>query len=257
MSDLVPKNPGALTTGGGFWGQMEQTDFAIPHVTLGQPMSQKEGVEAGKYCFNNGRKVSVIEGGVLIYPLKTRVLYAGLNKGSRCASDNYYTPASRIKDPISQSCLTCVATKWGETDPAKLALAREIGAQRLGNPLCKETYNCLMAVWHDGDFMPFFIAFQSAALKVVSEKLFSNLRFNWSKHAPYHVAFDMGVVELKGQGRYFQPTFGNFRLVPPEHRERLDQLYHMHSQSAQAALAQDHEAMDAEWAAKEQTPDPF
>lgn len=243
MSNLVSKNGGAMVAAD-FWGNMDTSDFSIPHVKIGQPMSKKG--KAGEYNFSNGATLPVIKGVSLLVPMKTRVLYGkGLNDKARCSSDNYHTPATRILEPISPSCLNCFAKEWGDEDPRKVSLAREL--ERKGNiksPLCKDTYNPML-VTEDGK--PFFIQFQGLALKVVSEQLLSRLRYDFARVPPFLVAFDMGLTQAKDtEYKVYIPTFENFRVLDGEAAEKMQNLWSAYSESAASRLAEAHAQMDAD-----------
>lgn len=229
-----------------FWGGMGSEDFAIPLVHIGQPTSQKKG-KIGHFNYNNGASYESLGGCTLISPQKTRVLYAGLQGKARCSSDNFHNPSSRIANPVSANCLNCYASQWGE-DPLKMKLASEIGLKVANSnaPLCKETYNLLMA---DGNGKLFFIAFQSTALKEVKEKLFSRLKFDFGGNSPYAVHFDMALEEIKDKnGKYYLPIFNNFEVWDPERIAHNKNLYLGYSGGkATQVLASAHEHMDDEW----------
>lgn len=241
MSNIVPK------TVEGYWDSMETKDFAIPHGKLGQPMSRKG--EPGKYNLSSG--VSFTNMRVkLLAPLKTRVLYGkGMSVRSLCGSDNFYNPAPRFQPPISASCLTCYAAEWGDDDQ-KVALAATL--ERKGNikpPLCKETYNLLMV---DDKNQPFFMAFQGTALKAVSEKLLTVLKYKF--HAPYLVEFNMGVIETVGEYKVFLPTFDSFAVLEGEAAQAMADVYSSFSGKAREQLADLHEQMDAEKGDSDESP---
>lgn len=228
---------------GNFWGDMSPSDFAIPRVDIGQPTSERE---AGRFNYNTGASLETMPGCKLLVPRKTRVLYRSAMKASRCASDDYYKPAERVKAPISQSCMTCFAADWGDDEPKK-QLAEEIG--KTGNinpPLCKETYNLLML---DADNHPFFIKFQGTQLKVVQEKLFSRLKFDHSKVPPHLVQFDMALgLVIKPGTKYYTTEFSNFEVSDEESHETIDMFRNKFASLAQDILAKQHEQMDKEHA---------
>jgi hypothetical protein len=224
-----------------FWGNLEPAkDFAIPRVDIGQPTSKGE---AGHFNFNNGRSDKVLKACKLLAPTKTRVLYSGDN-ASRCSSDDYYSPSQRVKDPISSNCMSCYASDWGE-DHEKVMLAKEIGKQgSINPPLCKETYNILML---DEENAPFFIKFQGTQLKVVSQKLFSMLQFNFGNVLPYLVEFDMRLDLIQGSGKkYFSTVFENFKQVGETDVDEVTKKWENFKSVAMSILAKQHEDMDAE-----------
>src|SRR5690606_28313908 len=106
-------------------------------------------------------------------------------------------------------------------------------------PMCKETYNLMMV---DGENRPFIISFQGTNLKVVSEKLFSRLKYQ--KLPPFHVAFDMKLFrteDRQGNG-YYNVAFENFREASD--KELMTELYQSYRQRAQAIVSEQHESMD-------------
>jgi hypothetical protein len=233
---------GELQNPNDFWGGLTEQDFSIPRVKIGQPTSEGE---AGKFNYNNGKSVETLVGCKLLAPKKTRVLYQANSKVSRCGSDDFYVPASRYLKPISNNCMTCVGSEWGEDDPEKLALAKEIGKQgNLKPPLCKETYNLLML---GADNSPFFIQFQGTQLKIVQEKLFSRLKFEYGMHPPYLVQFDMKLNLFSKPGtKYYEIVFDGFGEVQGEQAETISGAWQKFRGIAQDILTKQHEAMDAE-----------
>jgi hypothetical protein len=225
---------------GDFWGGMDKSDFAIPMVSIGQPTSEGE---AGHFNFNNGKSVPMMEKCKLLVPNKTRVLYQSNSKKARCSSDNFYEPSRRVAEPICGNCMTCYAAEWGEL-PEKEELAKEIGKQgSLNPPLCKETYNLLML---DIDNAPFFIKFQGTQLKIVSQKLFSRLQYEFGQYQPYQVGFDMALELVQKPGvKYYSVVFNDFYHVE-EGADKIAAIYSSHRQQAQGLLASQHAAMDAE-----------
>jgi hypothetical protein len=243
MSNITPRGHGDMQVTDP-WGNMESSDFAIPHMKIGQPMTKKG--EMGAFNFSNGASHKTLTGVKLLVPHKTRVLYGKtFDSGSRCASDNYHVPSSRIQNPISPSCLTCFAAQWGDDDQRKVDLAFELGKQgnNIRPPLCKETYNPLMV---DGGMRPFFAQFQGTNLKEFSEKLLSRLRFEFSQVPPYMVSFDMGLKMASGEYKVYQPEFTNFKILEGEEAERMTNMWHAFSQTAAKKLADAHAQMDAE-----------
>lgn len=222
-----------------FWGNMETKDFGIPHVSIGQPTTKSKKGKPGFFNYSNGKSVERIDNVKLIVPTKTRVLYQGEGR-ARCKSDNYYHPSGFVKDPISQNCMTCPASQWGDRDPAKLKIAAELNVKDVEKPLCTETYNLMMA---DGNWMPFFAQFQKTQIKVVSEQLFSRIRYDYNRVPPYAVAFDMSLRKVEsGNNNYYTVVFDCFRVV--DDYKRGEDLYLAFSKRAHEILAKDHETMD-------------
>lgn len=234
---------GELINPNDFWGSMTDQDFAIPRVKIGQPTSQ-EGT-AGNFNFNNGKSLPVLEGCKLLAPRKTRVLYRGDAKASRCGSDDFYVPSPRFKDPISTNCMTCYAAQWGEEED-KQALAKEVAKQgNINPPLCKETYNLLML---DESNSPFFIQFQSTQLKEVQQKLFSRLKFEFASVLPCCVQFDIKLECITKPGvKYYSAVFENFvELETGPISEEVQKIWGRFRGIAQDILAKQHADMDAE-----------
>lgn len=235
MSNLTEYNPN-------FWEGMDPSEFAIPYVSIGQPLTKKGG-KHGEFNYNNGNMVKELKNCKLLRVLKTRVLFGkSFTDPSLCSSDDFYVPSPRVKDPVSASCLNCVAAQWGDDIPEKAALAKRLWGKNIDRkPMCAETYNLLMA---DENNNPFFIKFQKTHLKIAQEKLFSRLKFGFVGTNPYLVAFDMKTKE-EGQG-YFVPVFENFHLLEGDEAVRADAAYRAYAAGAHNALAKEHEAMDAE-----------
>lgn len=238
-----------LTVSGGsdFWGEMTNEDFAIPQVSIGQPTSTKDGAKPGHFIYNTGLALEKIEGCTLVDPGKARIFFGGTGtkRGrARCASDNFYVPAPRIKNPVSVNCLTCPAAQWGVDDPIKNKLALEVGHKHPQNaPLCNETYRLLVA---DSENKMFFLTLKSTALKVVREKLFSRIRNEFGGYPPFGVSFDLSLEKIKSDnGVYYIPAFDNFKPLTEEatgHRFMLNQTYG--GKKAAQILGKQHEAAD-------------
>ena len=211
-----------------FWGDMGQEDFAIPSVTIGQPTSSKGTM--GQYNYNNGLAVPFLNGVSLLVPSKTRRMFAGKGKPTRCGSSNFHNPDERYQNPPSKSCMNCPMAVWDE-NPAKIAMAKELGiTHSLEKPLCDQTYTLLMV---DGEGVPFFIDFRSSSLKIIQEKLFSRLRLEFVGVAPFAVQFDMSLLRLDAKkGVYYESVFGNFRVGSQERAEKLGSLYQQYSKRA-------------------------
>lgn len=234
--DNLPAKPEDVANS--FWDNMSTSDFAIPRVKL----DQKKNL--GKFVFNTGGVVNQFDSAKLIVPTKTRVLYSG-NAAARCSSDNFYVPSTRIKNPCSTSCLSCPLAQWGEND-MKYAIAQEIGEDvaDFNKPMCAETYCLLMA---DKENKLFFVSFQKTQLKIVQEKLFSRLRYEFGKLPPFHVAFDMSSFITKtGKTEYANVSFDNFKPVDDKDKALLTDLYSSWKTNAQTILAKQHEQMDTE-----------
>jgi hypothetical protein len=236
MTNLVPKD---------FWGNLESDNLKVPHMKIGQGTSRRG--QPGQFNFTDGRSEPEIKNAKLLIPRMTRVLYAKeWNAPARCASDDFYSPAPRIQQPISPNCLNCYAKEWGDKDPRKQALGKELGVRpdRLVVPLCKETFNSMFL---DGNGVPFFSTFQGTAWKIVNVELVNRLKFNFREVPPYMVAFDIGIKEdPKSANRIFIPTFSNFRVVEGQEAEMMDHYYQMFQSKAAEILAQAHAQMDAE-----------
>jgi len=243
MGDLVPKTDSQIAVqGNDFWAEMGAEDFAIPSVSIGQGTSSKG--EIGKYNFNNGSAQPVLAGVSLLVPSKTRTLFAGKGKPTRCGSDNFHNPSERYANPISKNCGTCFAAQWGD-DPDKVKLHLELGVKKdINLPICQQTYTMMFL---DGDGNPFFMDFRSSALKIVQEKLLSRLRMGFSKSHPATVQFDMSISRNDGkQGVFYEPAFENFRVSDTERSEKALNLYGQYSKRAQALRSEQIAKMDAD-----------
>lgn len=229
-----------------FWGEMESSDFAIPTVSIGQGTSSKGVV--GEFNYNNGSHTKTIVGASLLVPSKTRTLFAGKGKPTRCGSDNFHVPSPRYQNPVSQSCLTCYAAAWGRDDEDKKQLHALLGIKKdVNQPLCQQTYSMMFL---DGDGNPFFMDFRSSSLKIVQEKLLSRLRMGFGRSHPTSIQFDLVVSRNDGkEGVFYEPEFTNFRVSDPERIAMAIQLYNNYSKRAQSIRSEQIEKMDKETAA--------
>lgn len=211
-----------------FWGEMDSKDFAIPSVLVGQPTSSKGKV--GEFNYNNGFSVPTLKGVSLLVPSKTRRMFAGKGKPTRCGSSNFHTPDERYENPVAKNCMSCGAAEW-EMNDTKAALIKEIGARHDGvRPLCDQTYTLLFV---DENGVPFFMDFRGAALKVIQEKLFSRIRLQFSTVPAYAVQFDMNLKRVDAkQGVYYETVFDNFVIGAEERAEACENLYNMYSKRA-------------------------
>lgn len=243
MSDLVPKPDNAIAVAdpSSFWSEMESSDFAIPSVTIGQATSSKGA--AGEFNFNSGATTKKIVGVSLLVPSKTRTLFAGKGRPTRCGSDNFHVPSPRYEKPVSQSCLSCYAAMWGREDEEKRQLHSLLGIKKdVNQPLCQQTYSMMFL---DGDGNPFFMDFRSSALKIVQEKLLSRLRMGFSRTHPTAVEFDMEISRNDGkQGVFYEPEFTNFRISAPERAAIALNLYGQYSKRAQSLRSEQIAKMD-------------
>lgn len=247
MSDLVPRPETQLAVANdNFWGDMDQSDFAVPTVFLAQGTSAKG--EVGKFNYNNGSAFSKLEGVSLLVPSKTRTLFAGKGKATRCGSDNFHVPSPRYQNPISTNCMTCYAAQWGD-DLDKVNLADELGVKKdINPPLCQQTYSMMFL---DAGGFPFFMDFRSSALKVVQEKLLSRLRMGFSKSHPTAVLFDMVVNRAESKnGVYFEVGFENFRIASEDRQKLGLEMYNNYSKRAQSIRSDQIAKMDEETEAK-------
>lgn len=252
MNEITTRGPGDLATqSNDFWGEMGSEDFAIPSVSIGQGTSSKG--EVGKYNFNNGSAFLRLDGVSLLVPTKTRTLFAGKGRPTRCGSDNFHTPSERYKNPISRSCGTCYAAQWGEMDAEKAHLHKELGVKKgLNPPLCQQTYTMMFL---DRDGNPFFMDFRSSSLKIVQEKLLSRLRMGFAQFHPTAVQFDMSISRNDGkEGVYYEPVFENFRQPEAGRAENALRLYGMYSKRAQSIRSEQIEKMDIETSAAMEAP---
>jgi hypothetical protein len=254
MSKMIPKNNNQIATVGqaDFWGasNLDQNDFAVPRLKL-----QHKKENAGKFEMNNGEVYTSMVGCKLLVPRKTRVLYGPTTKSpSRCKSDDYYNPSPNTKGPISGNCLNCYAAQWGDSDPKKIALFKELNRTgKLMNPLCNETYNLIMA---DANWRPFSISFQKTGLKTVQEKLFSKMKT--MDCAPFMVQFDMDISTTTSPNgdEYYQIEFNNFSTANEEDYHKGETLWKNLSSMAATMFAKEHEAMDQEKIVGDEPPTP-
>lgn len=211
-----------------FWGEMETADFAIPSVVLGQPTSSKGKV--GEFNYNNGMSVPELKGVSLLVPSKTRRLFAGKGRPTRCGSSNFHTPDARYQDPVSESCMVCPAAEW-EMNDVKARLIKEMSLSKDGvRPLCDQTYSLLLV---DQNGVPFFMDFRGSSLKSIQEKLFSRLRLQFATVPPYGVQFDMRPNRLDAKkGVYYEVLFENFVIGDEARVEACENLYRMYSKNA-------------------------
>jgi len=244
VSNIDTKKENGVATIGQqeFWGSsnLDKNDFSVPRLKL-----QQKRDNAGKFEYNNGEVFTEMLACKLLVPRKTRVLYGTTTKSaSRCKSDDFYSPSPNTKDPISTSCMNCYAAQWGDTDPNKISLFKDLNRTgKILNPLCNETYNLIMA---DAAWNPFSISFQKTGLKIVQEKLFS--RIQRMGDAPFMVQFDMLVKSTAGPtgDDYYFIEFENFQAADQSDYDKGHTLWKALSESAKDIFAEQHEAMDQE-----------
>ncbi len=240
MNDIVDPR----TLAAGFWNSLTADDFSAPVVSIGQGTGTK-GLP-GNFIFNSGDQKPVLLNCKLLHAKKGRVLYSA-KSASLCGSDDFYVPAARHKDKMSEQCMTCPLQQWGDNE-LKQQVKKNFGLSMVNNlekPMCNETYNLLMA---DENCNPFFISFSKTQLKVVSEKLLSRLRMGFGQYAPFLVAFDMSLVKKTGPGMsYYTTVFDNFRpIVDGGEAARVTDLYQGWANKAADVLARQYEEMDDE-----------
>ena len=223
-----------------FWSEMDPSDFSIDRAYVGQKTSKNPKAVKGHFNFSSGTSTPLVENCKLIVPTKGRVLYGGPKGRALCASDNFMEPSPRIQTPVSKSCLDCPLKDWDYNEDKQLWSEKMITDHPidLKKPLCQDSYSMLMAT---DKWAPFFISFQKTQIAVLKKQLLSRLRTEWFKHAPFHVAFDMG---LKDEGTYYSVTFTNFREV--EDKSMGTGLYQAWKSRASEAVAKQYEEMDNE-----------
>lgn len=246
MGDLV--DPKVLAQD--FWGNtnLDSNDFKMRIIKIGQAVG---GGVAGVFNLPGGKTVEgPLKNVKLIVPSKSRVLFGKDVGRSVCKSDNFYSPSANIKHPISKNCTTCPASAWGDEDPEKMrlfSLHTKPGRGNPRHPLCHESYNLILA---DENWQPFIMNFQKTQLKIVSEKLLTNLRYNYADHPPYSVAFDLGIDQItSGTDKYYSVSFDNFHVIddPTPGAE----LYSKYGRSAQKIFSDTFESMDQEHTERE------
>lgn len=247
--DIV--DPRAMASG--FWDSLSAEDFSAPIVSIGQGTGSK-GLP-GHFIFNNGKpEVPSLLNCKLLHVKKGRVLYSNKSR-SLCGSDDFYKPASRHKDKMSDDCMMCLLKDWG-SNLKKEDIKKRFGldmVKDLEKPMCHETYNLLMA---DENCNPFFISFQKSQLKIVSEKLLSRIKMNFGGCLPFLVAYDMSLVKKQGPGvSYYIVVFENFRPVDPESEEAktMTAMYSAWSSKASDVLAREYADSDDEYEKTERT----
>ena len=123
-------------------------DLIIPRLTLVQPTSQIDSVEAGKFFLNlTGEQFDEVQV-VFLKVTKGRVYFAedANERKPLCGSPNRIKPSHRFEHPIAPTCGECPYSPWNKQEP----------------PVCNETYN-LLGIMVDGG-LPFWWSVKSTAI---------------------------------------------------------------------------------------------
>jgi hypothetical protein len=139
--------PASRTAGIGL-EQLGPSDLIIPRLTLIQPTSQIDGVEAGKFYMNlTGDEYSEVEV-VFLKVMKGRIYFAedGADRKALCGSADRVKPSPRFNPPMAPACAECPSARWNGKEP----------------PDCSETYNLLGVTVETG--LPFWWSVKSTAI---------------------------------------------------------------------------------------------
>ncbi len=139
--------PADLPAGAGL-EQLGPSDLIIPRLTLVQPTSQIDGVEAGKFYMNlTGEEFSELDV-VFLKVMKGRIYFAedGADRKAVCGSSDRVKPSPRFQPPMAPACAECSSARWNGKEP----------------PDCSETYNLLGVTVETG--LPFWWSVKSTAI---------------------------------------------------------------------------------------------
>jgi hypothetical protein len=123
-------------------------DLIIPRLTLVQPTSQIDGVEAGKFYMNlTAEQFDQVEA-VFLKVTKGRVYFAddAIERKPVCGSSDRIKPSPRFETPASPTCKECLFSRWNGKEP----------------PFCNESYN-LLGVMVETE-LPFWWSVKSTAI---------------------------------------------------------------------------------------------
>src|SRR5215467_4687830 len=123
-------------------------DLIIPRLTLVQPTSQIDGVEAGKFYMNlTGEQFDQVEA-VFLKVTKGRVYFAddAIERKPVCGSSDRIKPSPRFESPAAPTCKECIFSRWNGKEP----------------PFCNESYNLLGVMVETG--FPFWWSVKSTAI---------------------------------------------------------------------------------------------
>ena len=139
--------PSSATSGAGM-EVLGPEDLIIPRLTLVQPTSQIDGVDAGKFYMNlTGEEFDQVEA-VFLKVTKGRV-YFGEEATERkpvCGSSDRIKPSPRFEPPAAPACKECLFSRWNGKEP----------------PPCNESYNLLGVMMETG--LPFWWSVKSTAI---------------------------------------------------------------------------------------------
>src|SRR5437773_6593411 len=89
-------------------------DLIIPRLSLVQPTSQIDGVEAGKFYMNlTGEEFDQVEA-VFLKVTKGRVYFAEETTERKpvCGSSDRIKPSPRFEPPVAPACKDCLFSRW-------------------------------------------------------------------------------------------------------------------------------------------------
>src|SRR5215468_9511966 len=89
-------------------------DLIIPRLSLVQPTSQIDGVEAGKFYMNlTGEEFDQVEA-VFLKVTKGRVYFAddAVERKPVCGSSDRIKPSPRFEPPAAPTCKECIFSRW-------------------------------------------------------------------------------------------------------------------------------------------------
>lgn len=257
MSNIISKPSGVLAG----HENLDASDYRPPKVTIGQPTSKTEGA-AGKFVFSTGEMRESLLTIVPLLATKTRVLYGeGFGKKSaRCGSDNFFTPASRIENPVCTKCaeksgskieVVCPAAKWGDRHEDKALVAEKLGVKNTFKPLCTESVNLLL-MDKDG-MLPFWLQLQKTQIEIAQKQLFTAYMM---RGLPFYAAsIDIKLQRISNErGNYYQVWFSNITKLSDDAASKFEGIYNVFSGRAERDLASLHADQDKENDALEDAP---
>jgi hypothetical protein len=148
-TDATNSTPGLpmVTASGKGLEALGPEDLIIPRLTLVQPTSQIENVEAGKFYMNLTSQTFDEVEAVFLKVTKGRIYFADDdNKKPACGSSDRINPSPRFDQPMAHSCSECLYSHWNGKEP----------------PFCHESYNLLGVMVQTG--LPFWWSVKSTAI---------------------------------------------------------------------------------------------
>jgi hypothetical protein len=168
-------------------------DLIIPRLTLVQPTSQIDGVQAGKFYMNlTGEEFDEVQA-VFLKVTKGRIYFAedGNERKALCGSSDRVKPSPRFEPSMATSCGECLYSVWKGKEP----------------PACNESYNLLGVIEETG--LPFWWSVKSTAIGPTKRFMSAiALRARMGKNLfDAKITMKSQLVTLPGK-KYHVPVYG-------------------------------------------------